>query len=107
MSSLASSFNFERSWSVLMVIGHSATATATPIKSDPASSLSLRMDLSPGNRRLLSLDAFRGWIMFWIVGGSALVARLQALSPNPVTNLLVYELNHSDWQGLRFYDLIW
>jgi predicted acyltransferase len=24
-----------------------------------------------------------------------------------VINALVYELNHSDWQGLRFYDLIW
>ena len=90
-----------------MVIGHSATATATPIKSDRTTSLSLRMDVSPGTRRLLSLDAFRGWIMFWIVGGSALVAGLQALNHNPVTNLLVYELNHSDWQGLRFYDLIW
>ena len=45
--------------------------------------------------------------MFWIVGGSALVAGLQALNANRVINALVYELNHSDWQGLRFYDLIW
>jgi predicted acyltransferase len=45
--------------------------------------------------------------MFWIVGGTGLVAGLQALNPNPVINGLVYELNHTDWQGLRFYDLIW
>jgi len=58
-------------------------------------------------KRLVSLDAFRGWTMFWITGGTALVAGLQALHPNPVINGLVYELHHTDWQGLRFYDLIW
>jgi predicted acyltransferase len=90
-----------------MAIGHSATATATGIKAEQATSPSLRMDISPGTKRLSSLDAFRGWTMFWIVGGSALVAGLQALNANRVINGLVYELNHSDWQGLRFYDLIW
>ncbi|HKX00143.1 MAG TPA: hypothetical protein VJN43_20555 [Bryobacteraceae bacterium] len=62
---------------------------------------------SPSSKRLVSLDAFRGWTMFWIVGGTALVAGLQKLDPNPVINGIVYELNHTDWQGLRFYDLIW
>ena len=90
-----------------MAIGHSATATPTGIKAEQATSPSLRMDISPGTKRLSSLDAFRGWTMFWIVGGSALVAGLQALNANRVINGLVYELNHSDWQGLRFYDLIW
>jgi predicted acyltransferase len=90
-----------------MAIGRSTTATATGTKAEPATSSSLRMDISPGTKRLSSLDAFRGWTMFWIVGGSALVAGLQALNANRVINALVYELNHSDWQGLRFYDLIW
>ena len=90
-----------------MAIGRSATATVTGIKAEQAISPSLRMDISPGTKRLSSLDAFRGWTMFWIVGGSALVAGLQALNANRVINGLVYELNHSDWQGLRFYDLIW
>jgi predicted acyltransferase len=90
-----------------MAIGRSTTVTATGIKAEPATSSSLRMDIPPGTKRLSSLDAFRGWTMFWIVGGSALVAGLQALNANRVINALVYELNHSDWQGLRFYDLIW
>jgi predicted acyltransferase len=90
-----------------MAISHSATATATGIKAEQATSPSRRVDISPGTKRLSSLDAFRGWTMFWIVGGSALVAGLQALNANRVINGLVYELNHSDWQGLRFYDLIW
>jgi len=60
-----------------------------------------------GTKRIVSLDAFRGWTMFWIVGGGALVGGLQALNANSLINGLVYELNHTNWQGLRFYDLIW
>lgn len=51
-----------------MAIGRSATATATGIKAEQATSPSLRMDISPGAERLFSPDAFRGWTMFWIVG---------------------------------------
>ena len=60
-----------------------------------------------GSKRLVSLDAFRGWTMFWIVGGEAIVEALHSLHSGPLINGLVYELNHTDWQGLRFYDLIW
>ena len=68
-----------------------------------------RTESLPGAKRLISLDAFRGFTMFWIVGGTALVAGLQKLNPNPAINGLVYELSHTDWQGLCFYkyDLIW
>ena len=62
---------------------------------------------APASARLVSLDAFRGWTMFWIVGGSALMAGLQKLGQNPVLDAIVYQLHHSDWQGLRGYDLIW
>src|SRR5574341_1233587 len=62
---------------------------------------------APAARRLVSLDAFRGWTMFWIVGGSAIMAGLQALGHNPVINAIVYQLDHTPWQGLRYYDLIW
>ena len=65
------------------------------------------LEVAPGAKRLSSLDAFRGFTMFWIVGGTGLVAGLQKLDPNPVINGLVYELSHTSWQGLRFYDLIW
>jgi predicted acyltransferase len=65
------------------------------------------MEPAVSTRRLVSLDAFRGWTMFWIVGGAALVGGLQALQANPVINGLVYELTHTGWQGLRFEDLIW
>src|SRR5439155_1148601 len=57
--------------------------------------------------RLASLDAFRGFIMLWIIGGEGLMVGLAALGHNRVIDTIVYELSHSPWQGLRFYDCIW
>jgi len=57
--------------------------------------------------RLISLDALRGFIMFWIIGGAGLVEGLQALGSNSIVDTIAYELHHSPWQGLRFYDCIW
>jgi predicted acyltransferase len=62
---------------------------------------------APASTRLVSLDAFRGWTMFWIVGGTSLLFGLEKLGHNPVLDAMVYQLRHTDWQGLRAYDLIW
>lgn len=62
---------------------------------------------APAPERLASLDAFRGFIMFWIIGGEGLMTGLQALGHNRLIDVIVYELNHTPWQGLRFYDCIW
>jgi hypothetical protein len=56
------------------------------------------------SKRLISLDVFRGWTMLWIVGGTAILEGLQRLSPNPVLNVTIYELTHSEWRGLRLED---
>src|SRR5690349_2691849 len=85
----------------------SAATTRERIANEPTGAPVDRLVPRPAPKRLVSLDAFRGWIMFWIVGGEALVVGLKALAPNALTNGLVYELSHTDWQGLRFYDLIW
>ena len=61
----------------------------------------------PVKERLLSLDAFRGFTMFWIVGGGALMLGFQALGHNWLIDLIVHELHHTPWIGLRFYDCIW
>ena len=58
-------------------------------------------------QRLASLDAFRGFTMFWIVGGKALLIALGALPAGVVVGAIKYELTHSTWEGLRYYDLIW
>ncbi|MCX6617767.1 MAG: hypothetical protein NTZ98_16920 [Acidobacteria bacterium] len=57
--------------------------------------------------RLASLDAFRGFTMFWIVGGKSLLMALQRLGSNAVVAAVARQLEHSPWAGLRFYDVIW
>jgi predicted acyltransferase len=66
-----------------------------------------RIPVPAACERLGSLDAFRGFVMLWIIGGEGLMVGLAALGHNRVIDTLVYELNHSPWQGLRFYDCIW
>lgn len=56
--------------------------------------------------RLMSLDALRGFDMFWIVGAASLVGALKRMTPNRVTTFLAYELGHASWEGFHFYDLI-
>ena len=54
----------------------------------------------------MSLDALRGFDMFWIIGADSLVYALHRLSQSKPTEFLAYELNHSNWEGFHFYDLI-
>lgn len=56
--------------------------------------------------RLRSVDALRGFDMFWIIGATMLVQALQQMSDNRVTRLLVTQLTHERWEGLHAYDLI-
>jgi predicted acyltransferase len=57
-------------------------------------------------RRLMCLDALRGFDMFWIVGGEELVHALYKAWPNGVTRLLDQQMDHQPWVGVHFYDLI-
>ncbi len=57
-------------------------------------------------RRLLSLDALRGFDMFWILGGESLAHALSKVSNDPVTQGLAGQLQHVAWAGFHFYDLI-
>lgn len=61
---------------------------------------------APKPARLLSLDALRGFDMFWIVGGEEIVHALHQLRPHPVIDFFAYQLTHKPWEGLAFYDLI-
>ena len=57
-------------------------------------------------RRLASIDALRGFDMFWIIGGGALLANLAKLYSNPVTDTIQRHLHHVEWEGFHFEDLI-
>jgi predicted acyltransferase len=56
--------------------------------------------------RLLSIDALRGFDMFWIIGGDELVRALTDWSGGGAARVVHEQLEHAEWAGFRFYDLI-
>jgi predicted acyltransferase len=56
--------------------------------------------------RILSIDALRGFDMFWIIGGGAIFASLHNIFNSPATELIRTQLRHVEWEGFRFEDLI-
>lgn len=63
-------------------------------------------DVPAAATRLMSLDALRGFDMFWIIGADSLVSALNRMSQSGPTKFLAEQLDHAEWQGFRFYDLI-
>lgn len=55
---------------------------------------------------MVSIDALRGFDMFWIAGGGTLLASLAKVWDHPVTRTLEDQLSHVKWQGFHFEDLI-
>jgi predicted acyltransferase len=54
----------------------------------------------------VSLDALRGFDMFWILGADSLFYALHGMSGGAVTGFLATQLDHAEWEGFHFYDLI-
>lgn len=57
-------------------------------------------------RRLLSLDALRGFDMFFIMGGASLFVALATLFPTPFLQAISDQMGHVEWNGLRHHDTI-
>lgn len=56
--------------------------------------------------RVISIDALRGFDMFWIIGGGAIFASLHNVFDSPATAQIRTQLTHVKWEGFRFEDLI-
>jgi predicted acyltransferase len=56
--------------------------------------------------RVMSIDALRGFDMFWIIGGGAIFASLNDVCDCPATAWIKTQLTHVRWEGFRFEDLI-
>lgn len=56
--------------------------------------------------RVVSVDALRGFDMFWIVGADYFVRALGKISDSPTAAFFSTQLQHVKWEGFRFYDLI-
>jgi predicted acyltransferase len=78
---------------------------STTQTTNPAPSIEVTPALSTG-KRLMSVDALRGFDMFWIVGADALVTALDRMNHNVLTGALATQLKHVEWAGFHFYDLI-
>ena len=58
------------------------------------------------SNRMMSLDALRGFDMFWIIGGSAIFTGLAKAAGGHLDAILP-QFEHVRWEGLHFFDLIW
>lgn len=56
--------------------------------------------------RLYSLDALRGFDMFWIIGGEVLIISLAKATGWGWMDKLAEQMHHIEWNGFHFYDLI-
>ncbi|MHC4911404.1 MAG: acyltransferase family protein [Planctomycetota bacterium] len=56
--------------------------------------------------RLASIDALRGFDMFWIIGAGTVFASLDGIFKSPTTGFIARQLEHVKWEGFRFEDLI-
>ncbi len=56
--------------------------------------------------RVLSIDALRGFDMFWIIGGGGIAVRLFEWLRLPFSDAVIRQFEHSAWHGFTFEDLI-
>jgi predicted acyltransferase len=72
------------------------TSAATPATDD--------FDSTP--TRLYSLDALRGFDMFWIMGADEIFHAAYHANKSPFWHVLATQFTHPDWNGFHVYDLI-
>jgi predicted acyltransferase len=56
--------------------------------------------------RVVSIDALRGFDMFWIIGASTVVQQSAKASGHPWLAWLAMQMEHVEWDGFHFIDLI-
>jgi predicted acyltransferase len=60
----------------------------------------------PKSGRLVSLDALRGFDMLWIMGGERIIVALADLTGAAGLAWAATQMDHVEWNGFHFYDLI-
>lgn len=58
------------------------------------------------SKRLYSLDALRGFDMFWIIGAEEIFHKLAEITGLPFWSTLSTQFRHPAWHGFSAYDLI-
>jgi len=57
-------------------------------------------------KRLLSIDALRGFDMLLIAGGGTFITLLKGVTNQPWIDTIADQLEHPQWHGFTFYDFI-
>ena len=92
----------------LISVIHMESMKATEVETERREPASGAVPTSPPRtERLVSLDALRGFDMFWITGGTAILLGLGKVIQRPFFDKFLEQFDHVPWQGLHFYDLIW
>lgn len=63
-------------------------------------------DINTAPTRLFSLDALRGFDMFWIMGGEEIFHTMAKATKSPFWEAIANQFTHPDWNGFHLYDLI-
>src|SRR3954449_5309178 len=82
-----------------------AASETIALKTSPAEPPVLKKAAAAGER-LMSVDALRGFDMFWIIGAEWIVSALKKVSDAGVLGFISGQLEHKQWEGLHFYDMI-
>ena len=61
---------------------------------------------SKQTERLKSLDALRGFDMFWIMGAEEIFILLGAITGWPIIEWWAGQMTHVEWHGFHAYDMI-
>jgi len=62
--------------------------------------------IKPPGERLISIDALRGFTMFFIIGGENIFTSFYQVWPNSITETLAKNMEHAEWEGFYIYDQI-
>ena len=60
----------------------------------------------PVSQRLYSLDALRGFDMFWIMGAAGVFGNIAKITGSPVWGGIAAQMTHPAWDGFLMFDLI-
>src|SRR5512140_1062061 len=65
------------------------------------------IQINPEQERILSVDFFRGFTMFLLIGKSTeLYSHIQSIQGSSIMHFLGTQFSHHEWNGLHFWDLI-
>ena len=73
---------------------------------EPGKSARPEAHVVDSSQRLVSVDALRGFDMFWIIGGGPFVMAVCKLFANPLPHWLDRQFDHVEWVGFVGWDLI-